>query len=159
MTYEFNFTICWIVPEACACCLQPCSILLHDDTVYCENIQVNINFIFTFYRVLQLVDIWLSIMVRSKHIPIYLKGFPSLLRWLRQSSTTLLLHWFTLACWYVFPPIVVSIDCKWGVNDMWHLIKAYAYNPNICLQQLTKCASIPELRLRIHSNPQVAKRS
>lgn len=41
---------------------------------------------------------------------IYLKGFPSLLRWLRQSSTTLLLHWFTLVCWYVFPPIVASID-------------------------------------------------
>lgn len=50
MTYEFNFTICWIVPEACTCCLQSCSILLHDDTVYCENIEVYNNFIFTSYR-------------------------------------------------------------------------------------------------------------
>lgn len=35
----------------------------------------------------------------AHHIPIYLKGFPSLLSWLRHCSTTLVLHWFTLLCW------------------------------------------------------------
>lgn len=42
MSSEFSFTICGIVPEACACCLQPCSILLHDDTVYYESRQVSV---------------------------------------------------------------------------------------------------------------------
>lgn len=147
------FTICWIVPEACACCLQPCSILLHDDTVYCENIQANINFIFPFYRGLQLVG-----EVRSRPIPIYLKGFPSLLRWLRQSSTTLLLHWFTRMCWYVFPPIVASIACKRGASDVWHLIKAhnaYLIEPWLICNGW-QCV---QSRLRIHSNPLVANHS
>lgn len=152
MTSEFNFTICWIVPEACACCLQPCSILLHDDTVYCEKIQVNIVVVY----------VWFLIMARSKHIPIYLKGFPSLLRWLRQSSTTLLLHWFTRLCWYALPPIVASIDCRLGLNYMCHLNKNILYVYNIALTFIYNIWHNVRPRrkcLRIHSNPRDTKRS
>lgn len=36
---------------------------------------------------------------RKLSSPIYLKGFPSLVSWLRDCSTTLVVHWFTLLCW------------------------------------------------------------
>lgn len=32
-------------------------------------------------------------------LPMYLKGFPSLVSWLSVCSTTLVVHWFTLLCW------------------------------------------------------------
>lgn len=34
-TLLLYFTITWVVPEACAGCLQTCSIFLRDDTGYC----------------------------------------------------------------------------------------------------------------------------
>ncbi len=49
-------------------------------------------------------------------LPMYLNGFPSLVSWLRHCSTTLEVHWFTLLCWYAFPPIVPSIDWNDGTN-------------------------------------------
>lgn len=99
-------------------------------------------------------------MARSKHIPIYLKGFPSLLRWLRQSSTTLLLHWFTLLCWYALPPIVASIDCRLGLNYMCHLNKNILYVYNIALTFIYNSwhnVRPPRNCLRIHSNPRGTK--
>jgi hypothetical protein len=40
----------------------------------------------------------------------YLKGFWSFVSDARHDSTTLLVHWLTLACAYPLPPIVDSID-------------------------------------------------
>merc|ERR1712018_53417 len=40
----------------------------------------------------------------------YLNGLPSFVSWLRHCSTTLLVHWFTLLCWYAFPPMAPSMD-------------------------------------------------
>merc|ERR1719187_163516 len=39
----------------------------------------------------------------------YLKGLPSLVSWFKHCSTTELVHWFTLLCWYALPPIAPSI--------------------------------------------------
>ncbi len=56
--------------------------------------------------------------------PMYLNGFPSLVNWLRHCSTTLEVHWFTLLCWYAFPPIVPSIDCK-TKTEMFHKFRGW----------------------------------
>lgn len=74
---------------------------------FCMMIQltvdnvININKLLwtCFHRGLKAVWVWLLMAVRSEHIPMYLKGFPSLLSCPRHSSTTLLVHWFTLGCW------------------------------------------------------------
>lgn len=46
---------------------------------------------------------------RKLSSPIYLKGFPSFVSWLSVCSTTLVVHWFTLLCWQVLPPIALSM--------------------------------------------------
>lgn len=95
-----NITVCWIVPKARVCCLQPGSVLLHDYTVNCRKRTSPNKLLCTCFDTgLQAVDVWIFIAVRSEHIPIYLKGFPSLLSCPRHSSSTLLVHWFTLVCW------------------------------------------------------------
>ena len=49
--------------------------------------------------------------------PIYLKGLLSFVSWLRHCSTTLDVHWFTLLCWYAFPPMAPSTACNTQVSD------------------------------------------
>ena len=44
------------------------------------------------------------------HVTMYLNGLPSFVSWFKHCSTTLDVHWFTLLCWYAFPPIAPSTD-------------------------------------------------
>lgn len=96
----FDFTISSTVVETCAGCLQPCSILLHNYTGDCRNKHKYFHF-----RGSELdhhrnnIGVSLHITKITKHIPIYLKGFPSLLSWFRHCSITVVVHWFTLLCW------------------------------------------------------------
>lgn len=43
-------------------------------------------------------------------VTMYLNGLPSLVSWFKHCSTTLEVHWFTLLCWYAFPPMAPSTD-------------------------------------------------
>ena len=53
------------------------------------------------------------------HVPIYLKGFPSFVSWLRHCSTMLEVHWFTLLFWYVAVPSTLSMDWRERVHVRW----------------------------------------
>ena len=52
----------------------------------------------------------------SNDWPIYLNGLLSFVSWLRHCSTTFDVHWFTLLCWYAFPPMAPSIDYRKTIN-------------------------------------------
>ena len=56
-----------------------------------------------------LEEMWTSF---TDHTPMYLKGFPSFVSWLRHCSTMLDVHWFTLLFWYATVPSTLSTDWR-----------------------------------------------
>jgi hypothetical protein len=60
-------------------------------------------------------------------LPMYLKGFPSFMRWLRHSSTTLDVQVLTFCDWYALPPIAPSIDYRKHTHTIYSLSNASSY--------------------------------
>lgn len=75
----------------------------------CKQVCFYFDVLFTLFSLFSSYLLFVFILDIKFDLPIYLYGFSIFDKLFKQLSTTRVVHWLTLLCWYVLPPIDTSI--------------------------------------------------